>query len=570
MHPRLHAKRVAIYARYSSALQRETSIEDQVRRCREYLERDGGCFDPALVFCDSATSGASLARPGLEQLLKLADDRKIDVIVTEDVSRISRDIADSAAIFKRLQYLGIVLRGVADGIDTGERSAKLTFTIKSLVSEVYLDDLRDKTLRGLEGRALAGYSTGSLPIGYRSSPEVDAYNRIIGHRIEIDPQGRSVVERIFTLYRDGLSLGAIAALFNEESVPPPRAHTRHRRKGWVATTIRDILRNEAYVGRWSFKKTQWVKLPGTNIRRYRKRPEHEIIRQQRPELAIIDAELWHAVRARANAVAATYTQGPRGVPKGRASGRKNDYVLSGVLRCGECGAAMTISRGTSAHYYRCGDHKKRGNCMNRRSLREDTARQRLFDAVMERYRTPEAITFLRQRLVDALTKISRDGNAQLEERRARLARTEERIAGLVEFIARGDQSEYVRKTLIDLEAQAKQEKTAIAELVRTAGKPIQLPTPELILQQCARLEAIAQTEPLRAREALRALFGDEGLLVKPDTEGRYRAEGRFYPLALFTLDLSERNDKTSKTPAFDQGLRSLLDSCSSEGCAGRN
>lgn len=515
-------------------------------------------------------SGASLARPGFEQLMRLVEERKVDVIVTEDVSRISRDIADSATIFKRLQYLGVALRGVADGIDTGDKSAKLTFTIKSLVSEVYLDDLRDKTLRGLEGRALAGYSTGGLPIGYRSSPQTDAYGRIIGYRIEIDPDGRAIVERIFTLYREGLSQRAIAALFNEEQLPPPRAKTRHRRKGWVATTIREILRNDTYIGRWTFKEKQWVKLPGTNTRRYRKRPENEVLRQERPELALISPELWHAVRARANAVAATYTQGTNGQPKGRASGRKNDYVLSGILRCGECGAAMTISSGTSARYYRCGDHKKRGNCVNRQSLREDTARQRLIEAVMERYRTPEAITFVRQCIVDALSKVSREGNAQLEERRARLARTEERIAGLVEFIARGDQSEYVRKTLIDLEAQAKQEKAAIAELVRATSRPIQLPTPELILLQCARLEAIAEDEPLRAREALRALFGGEGLLVKPDAEGRYLAEGRFYPLALFTLDLSDPNDKTTKTPAFDQGLRTLLDSCSSEGCAGWN
>ncbi len=59
-----------------------------------------------------------------------------------------------------------------------------------------------------------------------------------------------------------------------------------------------------------------------------------------------------------------------------------------------------------------------------------------------------------------------------------------------------------------------------------------------------------------------------GISTYPD--GRYMAEGQFDPLGLFRLDLSDTNDKTPKTPAFDQGLRRLLESCSSEGCAGRN
>ncbi len=295
----LSGKRVALYARFSSANQRESSIDDQFRRCREYVVARGGSVAEDLVFSDSAVSGASLRRPGFERMMALVEARQVDTIVTEDISRISRDLADSASLFKRLQYMRVELRGVADGINTGERSAKLTYTVKSLLSDMYLDDLRDKTLRGLEGRALAGFSTGGLPLGYRSSPVTDDRGQVRGHRIEIDEAGKATVTRIFTMYRDGCSHRDIALTLNVENVPTPRAKTRHRRHGWVATTIRDILRNEAYVGRWSFKKRQWVKLPGTNVRRYRARPEHEVIRDHRPELAIVAPELWEAVRARA-------------------------------------------------------------------------------------------------------------------------------------------------------------------------------------------------------------------------------------------------------------------------------
>ncbi len=547
-------KRVSIYARFSSALQRETSIDDQVRRCRDYVLARGGDVPANMVFADSAVSGASLQRPSFERMMEAVETKQVDVIVTEDVSRISRDIADSANLFKRLQYLRVELRGVADGINTSDRSAKVTFTVKSLVSEVYLDDLRDKTLRGLEGRALAGFSTGGLPIGYTSFPETDAYGRVMGHRIEIDPAGKQVVDRIFQLYRDGFSYRAIAATFNAEEVPPPRAKTRHRRKGWVASTIREILNNDAYLGHWSFKEKQWSKVPGTNVRRYRRRPEHEIIRQHRPELVLVSQELWDEVHVRAQSVSRTYTQGAGGAPKGRATGRKNDYLLSGLLVCGLCGAAMTITKGTSAHYYKCGDYKKRGTCSNRKTLREDVARQRILQAVYERYRTPEAIAFLRQAIVDEIGRMARSVGNDLDERQARLARTEERIGGLVEFISRGDQSDYVRKTLLDLEAQAKQERGAIEGLRAAAKSPVQLPTPEAILAQCDQLETLVASDVLRAREALCALFGGQGLRVTPQEDGRYVAEGELDALRLFELELAGPGDKIAKAPGLSPGL----------------
>lgn len=153
--PSLSTARVAIYARYSSDKQSETSIEDQVRRCRDHLQRAGADPSAAEVFSDFAISGASLKRPGFEAMMAAVERGVVEAIVTEDLSRISRDFADAAAIFKRLQFARVPLVGVADGIDTGAKHAKLSYTVKSLVADLYLDDLRDKTLRGLEGRALA-------------------------------------------------------------------------------------------------------------------------------------------------------------------------------------------------------------------------------------------------------------------------------------------------------------------------------------------------------------------------------------------------------------------------------
>lgn len=167
----------------------------------------------------------------------------------------------------------------------------------------------------------------------------------------------------------------------------------------MAIPIREILRNRAYIGERTFKKRQWVKIPGTNTRRYRRRDKSEVIQQVHPELAIIDQDLWEQVRARADSVRATYKDSAPGVARDGSSGPRNNYVLSGIVVCGECGAAMTIASGTSARYYQCADYKKRGTCKNGRSVREDVAKDRVFNAIAARYNTPEATTFLRQAMV---------------------------------------------------------------------------------------------------------------------------------------------------------------------------
>ena len=67
-----------------------------MRRCRDYIRQQGGDAASAQVFPDFAVSGASLDRPGFESLMAAVDAGRIKVIVTEDMSRISRDFADSA------------------------------------------------------------------------------------------------------------------------------------------------------------------------------------------------------------------------------------------------------------------------------------------------------------------------------------------------------------------------------------------------------------------------------------------------------------------------------------------
>lgn len=544
----LQGKRVAIYARFSSDRQRDTSIEDQIRRCTEHVRRLGGKVDSDLVFSDAAISGSTLARPGFEALMRLATSRppQIDTIITEDMSRISRDFADSAAIFKRLQYSKVPLVGVADGIDTSARGAKMAFTLKSLMSDMYLDDLRDKTLRGMEGRALAGMATGNLAYGYRSIPVLDAYGKITGHRIEIDEQRSNVVRWIFAQYLNGRSLSNIAHELNANGTEAPRARTRHRAKGWVDSTVRAMLHNERYAGVWRFKSTQWVRDPSTNTRKPVARPADEVITQERPELAIVDAATWSEVKERLAHVHEFYTG--RRTSKAKPQGR-TCYPLSSILACGSCGAPMTIYGSGSSGYYRCSHYLKRRTCTNSMSVREDVARSVILGEIRTRLTRPKALEYARKRAAEMLAEMSRGHEGDLKERRNRLARTEKRIAGLVSFIADGDRSEAVVSGLRDLEAQAKEERVAIAAIEREVRKPIALPTPDQIRTIVGDVERAVSEEPIKAREALRALFKNGTITMTPQKDGTYLATSRLYP---FVVGFSKENGRL-KFPSTGPG-----------------
>lgn len=573
--PNFAGKRVAIYARFSSSNQREASIEDQVRVCTDFIEREGGAVRGDLVFADRALSGSSLDRGDLERLMSLATAQppRVDVIVTEDLSRVTRDFADGGALFKRLQYADVPLISVADGISTADPNAKMSYGLKTLMSEGYIDDLRFRTKRGLDGQALKDYATGGLPIGYRSEPVLDGDNKVIGHRILVDERGKATVTRIFMMYRQGMSLETIARTLNVEREPPPRAKTKHRRKGWVASTIRDILRNRSYAGEFTFNRRQWRKVPGTNVRRYRLRPDADVIHRSRPHLRIIDGDLWDEVQARIEEIRRIYVKTPDGErPRSATLGKRTNYPLSGLLHCAECDAPLAIYGGSSHRYYRCSDFKKRGTCANGLSLREDVVRGRLLGFLREQLTGPKEVDFIRKTVAEVLGGLSRTTNAELEERRQRLARTEQRIAGLVQFICDGDHSDYVRDALKDLEAQAKAEKRAIVALQDRGSTAVRLPSPEETVERALLFEKMLADDPVAGREELRRLFEGGKVICRPQPEGFYIAEGKLFPLALFSMRLGQETPKardSSESAGLGGMNRGLGAPCSINGCAGR-
>ena len=550
MHPKLKTEPAGIYARFSSELQRESSIEDQVRRCRELIAMAGGDAANAEVFPDFAVSGASLQRPGFEAMMRAVSEGRIGVIVTEDISRISRDFADAASIFKRLQFADVPLISVADGIDTSSKNAKMTFFMQSMMADAFLDTLRDKTLRGLEGRALRGFATGGMPFGYRTVPETDKLGNVIGHRIEIDEEAAAIIRRIFADYIKGGSLLRIARTLNLEGIPSPRTGTKHKRFGWGVSTIRAILYNERYAGTWRFKENQWVKVPGTNKRIPRKRAADEVITMDRPDLRIIDQATWDESQARLKAIHRKYTEGSK--TERIISPKRSSYLLSGLLVCDECGAPMSILAGSSATYYRCSTNRTKGTCTNNVSLRENVLRHGVLRSLRERLQSKDGIAYVRKRIAEELRDYSRNLEADIKTHRERIERTENRIRGLVGFIADGDRSDAVISALRDLEAQAKSDRAAVERLRHEAQEPLRLPSLDEIGAMVTDLEVRLGDDLDNDRARLRRWHRDGEIRIVRTAEGIF-AKGTLLPCSI----LLDRGPEKGKRLDYQEDSQAL-------------
>ena len=322
-----------IYARYSSDLQRDASIEDQIRLCRARIEREGWHYLHA--YTDRAISGSSALRPAYQSLLEDARHGRFDIVVSEALDRLSRDQEDVAGLFKRLRLADIRLFTLAEGEIT-----ELHVGLRGTMNALFLKDLAQKTRRGLEGRVRQGRSGGGLCFGYDIIREHDVCGEPIHGGRKINEAEATVVRRIFTAFASGQSPRAIALTLNSERIAGPHGET------WGPSTIygnwrrgTGILNNELYIGKLVWNRQRYVKDPATGKRQARPNPPDEWITREVPDLRIVDDQLWNEVKARERHVRHALMHDNVGVRAERA--RRPVYLLSNLLKCGVCGGGFS-------------------------------------------------------------------------------------------------------------------------------------------------------------------------------------------------------------------------------------
>ena len=361
-------KKAAIYARFSSDLQKDRSIDDQVALCREHAKHQG--WEVVAVYADRAVSGTSIhGRNEYARMCADAEAGRFNIILAEDLDRLGRKQADTSNLRERMEFLGIEVHTVSDG-----KITKLHSGLRGLMSEIFIDNLRLHIKRGQHGVVRDGRYPGGRAYGYRptSTPGV----------FEIVPDEANIIRRIFDRYSAGETPREIAAALNRDGVPPPRGNT------WNASTINGnskraygILHNTLYVGRPVWNKSHKVRDPDTGRRVNRPNPENEWLRIDAPHLRIVSDEMFALAQARVAGRAHPHA----------TTARKAKRMLSGLLRCGACGGGMSIKDHDHGRArIICTRMKESGACNHRRAYYLDDIEATVVAGLREHLGTKKA------------------------------------------------------------------------------------------------------------------------------------------------------------------------------------
>jgi|CXWL01.1.fsa_nt_gi DNA invertase Pin-like site-specific DNA recombinase len=339
--------RIALYARVSTVKQAEKdlSIPDQLRQMRDWCKANR--YTVIMEYVEPGASATDDKRPVFQQMIADATlkPNPYDAVVVHSLSRFFRDSLEFGLYERRLNKAGVKLISITQQT-SDDPSGEMARKIFSIFDEYQSKENSKHTLRAMKENTRQGYFNGSRPtFGYKTV-EVETIT-IKGKkkkRFAIDEQEAAIVRKIFDLYLNGYlgqSMGAkqIAVHLNERGLTL-------RGKKWARNRVHEILSNPTYQGEFIFNKR--------DARNQKNKPESEWVRMAVDP--IIEKSIFEAVQARKAARAPSVTP-PRVV--------NSPTLLTGLLKCGCCGAGMTLATGKGGryHYYKCNTRISKGNSL---------------------------------------------------------------------------------------------------------------------------------------------------------------------------------------------------------------
>lgn len=276
------------------------------------------------TYVDDGYSGTTFDRPAFQRMIADIEAKKINMVITKDLSRLGRDYIMTGYYLeryfpeKRVRYISLL-----DGIDTGMESAANDITpFRAIMNDMYAKDISKKIKSVKRDKQRKGQFIGGKPVyGYKMHPTEK-------NRIVIDEEVAPIVRRIFAMALDGMSCRRIATVLNEEGIPTPAAYANLTVGNpgpytglWSSERISDMLQNETYIG--SMVQGRMVKISYKSRKCLRQPRENWVIVENTHE-PLIDKETFQKVRllveSRRNTRSRTY-----------------DFLLKGLIFCHECG-----------------------------------------------------------------------------------------------------------------------------------------------------------------------------------------------------------------------------------------
>ena len=242
----------ALYIRLSKEDESEgpsQSVQNQESLLREFVQQHRlSVYD---TYIDDGWSGTSFDRPAFQRMIADIEAKKVNMVITKDLSRLGRDYILTGHYMERyfpehrVRYISLL-----DGIDTGVDSTANDITpFRAIMNDMYAKDISKKIKSVKRDKQRKGQFIGGKPVyGYKMHPTEK-------NKIVIDEEVAPVVRRIFALALSGMSCRNIATLLNQEGVPTPATYANLpvARPGpytglWSSERISDMLQNETYIG----------------------------------------------------------------------------------------------------------------------------------------------------------------------------------------------------------------------------------------------------------------------------------------------------------------------------------
>lgn len=323
---------VGIYVRLSredgeKEFKESESIKNQKDFLVSYCLERG--WDLKEIYVDDGFTGTNFDRPGFNKLVKDIELKKINLVITKDLSRLGRNYSKTGYyIDEYFPEHGVRYIAVNDNVDTKEESFSSTSAFMGVVNDIYAKDISKKVRTAFYTLQKKGMYIGTTaPFGYMKDKENKG-------KLVIDNSSSVIVKRIFREFLSGKSIKNIAFSLTKEEVKTPSEYagiknTQKVIKGaWNEVTIRRILTNEVYIGNMiqnkkkkvnykvkkqvAIKKSEWIKIENT----------HE---------GIIAKEDFYAVQS--------ILEKRSYIPK---KGEK--HLLTGLVYCAKCGSRVTFIR----------------------------------------------------------------------------------------------------------------------------------------------------------------------------------------------------------------------------------
>lgn len=367
---KMKKKLVGGYIRVSTERQVEGySIEGQITQIEQYCRFNG--YELVDIYADRGISGKSMNRPELQRMLNDAKNGKLDCVMVYKTNRLARNTSDLLTIVEELHRQNVEFFSLSERIEVKNSTGKLMLQILASFSEFERNTILENIYIGQHQRALEGYYQGNLPLGYNNIPD----NK---KELMINQHEANIVKYIFESYAKGHGYRKIANALNH------KGYVTKKGNPFSISAITYILSNPFYIG-----KIQFAKYKDWNEKRRKGLNDKPVIAQGKHS-PIISQDLWDKVQMRKKQIK----------EKPQVHG-KGTNLLTGIIRCPQCGAAMAASNTTNTlkdgtkkriRYYSCSNFRNKGSKVcSANSVRADVIEKYVMDQILEIVKSDKVI-----------------------------------------------------------------------------------------------------------------------------------------------------------------------------------